>query len=274
MTRLAGGTSYPMTTAIWLPPLVRAVTTALLVLGASIAAEMAGPFWAALIASLPVSAGPAYVFLAMQHDADFVAASALGSCAANAATGLFLIAYGLVARRLAAWPSLAIAVLAWLAAALAIQHVMWTPVAALLFNLVVYIGGFKLLRAVRSRGPLPLRPIRRRWFDLPARALAVAAFVTFVVALSSVVGPKATGIAAVFPISLISLIAIVRPQIGARGSSVLVADALPPMLGFGMMLLALHLAIPHWGIAIAFVAALLITLFWSGALVLLRPRSP
>jgi len=54
---------------------------------------------------------------------------------------------------------------------------------------------------------------------------------------------------------------------------VLVADALPPMLGFGMMLLALHLAIPHWGIAIAFLTALLITLSWSGALVLLRSRN-
>ena len=261
-----------MSTAIWLPPLIRAITTALLVLSASVAAEMAGPFWGALIASLPVSAGPTYVFLAMQHGADFVAASALGSCAANAAIGLFLISYGLVAGRLAAWPSLGIAVLAWLAAAFVIQQVAWTARAALLLNLIVYVGGFKLLRALRSREPLPPRPIRRRWFDLPARALAVAAFVTFVVALSSVVGPKATGIVAVFPISLISLIAIVRPQLGERGALLLVADALPPMLGFGMMLLALHIAIPHWGIPIAFTTALLITLFWSGALVLLRPR--
>jgi hypothetical protein len=263
-----------MTTAIWLPPLIRALTTALLVLGASVAAETAAPFWGALIASLPVSAGPAYVFLAMQHGAEFVAASALGSCAANAATGLFLIVYGLVAGRLSAWPGLGIAVLAWLATALAIQQVPWTPVAAFLFNVAVYICGFKLLRAVRSSGPLLLRPIRRGWFDLAVRAGAVALFVTFVVALSSVVGPKATGIAAVFPISLISLIVIVRPQIGARGSSVLVADALPPMLGFGLMLLALHVAIPWWGIPIAFMTALLITMCWSCALVLLRPIIP
>jgi hypothetical protein len=274
MTRRAGGTAYPMSTAIWLPPLIRAITTALLVLSASVAAEIAGPFWGALIASLPVSAGPAYVFLAMQHDADFVALSALGSCAANAAIGLFLIAYGLVAGHLAALPSLGVAVFVWLAAALVIQYVAWTPLAALLVNLVVYVGGFALLGAVRSSGPLPPRPIRRRWFDLPARALAVAGFVTFVVALSAVVGPKATGIVAVFPISLISLIAVVRPQLGARGASLLVADALPPMLGFGMMLLAVHVAIPHWGIPTAFITALLITLCWSGALVLARPRRP
>src|ERR1700749_2228941 len=133
MIRPAGGGAYPVTATIWLPPLVRGLTPSLLVLSASVAAEALGPFWGALIASLPVSAGPAYVFLAMQHEADFVAASALGSCAANAAIGLFLITYGLVAARLAALPSLGIAVFVWLAAALVIQQVAWTPFAALLF---------------------------------------------------------------------------------------------------------------------------------------------
>ena len=43
------------------------------------------------------------------------------------------------------------------------------------------------------------------------------------------------------------------------------------MLGFGMMLLVLHLTIPYWGIPFAYTIALLLTLAWSGALVLLRP---
>ncbi len=212
------------------------------------------------------------MFLAMQHGADFVAASALGSGAANAATGLFLIVYGLVAGRLMPWPSLAVAILAWLTAALAIQQITWTLLTAFLVNVVVYVGGFRLLRAARSTEPMLLRPVRRRWFDLAARAGAVAGFVTLVVALSSVVGATATGIVAVFPISLISLIVIVRPQIGAPGSSVLVADALPPMLGFGVMLLVVHFGTPRWGIPTAYIAALLITICWSGALVLLNSR--
>jgi len=70
-----------------LPSLARALTTAALVVSASVAAEALGPFWGALIAALPVSAGPAYVFLAMRHGPDFIAASALASFAANASTG-------------------------------------------------------------------------------------------------------------------------------------------------------------------------------------------
>lgn len=49
----------------------RAAATAFVVVGATVAAEVAGPFWGGLIVSLPVAAGPAYVMLALQHDAAF-----------------------------------------------------------------------------------------------------------------------------------------------------------------------------------------------------------
>ena len=49
-----------LTTALlsapWVAPLVRAVTTGLIVVLASAVAEAAGPFWGALVISLPVTA--------------------------------------------------------------------------------------------------------------------------------------------------------------------------------------------------------------------------
>src|ERR1700749_1722484 len=130
MIRPAGGGAYPVTATIWLPPLVRGLTPSLLVLSASVAAEALGPFWGALIASLPVSAGPAYVFLAMQHGAEFVAASALSGFAANAATGLFLIVCGVLGGRMSLSRALGTAVFAWLAASLITRQVTWTPATA------------------------------------------------------------------------------------------------------------------------------------------------
>lgn len=260
-----------MTAMVWLPTLVRALATGLLVVSASAVAEALGPFWGALIASLPVSAGPAYVFLAMQHGADFVAASALSSFAANAATGLFLIVYGLLAARLPPWPALGIAVLAWLGGSLATRQVDWTPSAALLLNLAVYGVGFVLLDTMRHTPPAVVAARWRR-VDLAVRAGAVAAFVSLVVAVSTWVGPAATGIAAVFPISLISLLVIVRPRIGGAAASVLAANALRAMLGFGVMLLVLHLAIRPWGTPVALVIALLVSGGWSAGLLVLRRR--
>jgi hypothetical protein len=256
----------------WVPPLAKALATALLVVCASVAAEALAPLWGAVIASLPVSAGPTYVFLAMQHGAGFLAASALGSFAANAATGLFLIVYGRLAGRCGPWRSLGAAVLAWLAAILAMQSIVWTPVTASLLNLAVYGVGFARPGSGGGGGPAVTTRARRRWFDLPVRAAAVAGFVSLVVAVSTMLGPHATGIAAVFPVSLISLIVIVRPRIGGRAAAMLAASALRSMLGFGVMLLVLHLALRPWGITAAFMAALGVSCAWSAGLLVLGRR--
>ena len=272
MIHPAGGNPYPMISAAWLPALVKALATALIVVSASVLAEALGPFWGALIASLPVSAGPAYVFLSMQHNEAFVAASALSSFAANAATGLFLIAYGVSAIRLPAWRGLGAAVLTWLAGSFMVQQIPWTPPTAFLANLIVYSAGFVLLDT-KEKGNVGARSsARRRWFDLPARAVAVAAFVSLVVAASSMLGPGATGIAAVFPISLISLIVIVRPRIGAPAAALLAASALRAMLGFGMVLLTQHQAVRPWGTPAALIAAAVVSGLWSGAMLVLRTR--
>jgi hypothetical protein len=262
-----------MTATMLFPPLVRALATALLVVSASAAAEALGPFWGAMIASLPVSAGPAYVFLAMRQGPDFVAASALSSFAANAATGLFLIVYVTLAWRAPPWWSLGCAVLAWLAASVVTQQVTWTPSTALVLNLLVYGTGFLMPGAVQSAEPQPVSPVRWRWPELVARALAVAGFVTLIVGVSSILGSSATGIAAVFPVSLIGLIVIVRPRIGGAAASLLAANALRSMLGFGVMLLVLHLAIRPYGIVGSFLAALAVSVVWStGLLLFRRPR--
>jgi len=257
-----------MTAMLWLPALSKVLTTALLVISASTLAEKLGPFWGAVVASLPVSVGPAYVFLAMQHSNDFVAASALSSCAANAATGIFLTVFGTQARNAPFWRSLALAVGAWLVASAVIQQLSWTPAMGVLLNLAVYGIGFRLLKtteatAIRSRGVT-----RSRWFELLVRAIAVASFVATIIVISSIIGPTATGVAAVFPVSLISLIIILYPRAGAPASVLLAANSLRAMLGYSIMFVVLHLAVPLWGTAVALVMALLVSVAWSGGLLI------
>jgi hypothetical protein len=262
-----------ITLIAWLPALVKALLTALIVVLASALAEALGPFWGALIASLPVSAGPAYVFLAMQHDESFMAASALSSCAANASTGLFLIVYATRARRASLPGSLGAAVTVWLATIPVLRQIAWTPLTAALLNLLVYGIGFIRLRGL-TRPPVgPMSVATRRPADLPVRAVAVALLVSAVVIAGSVLGPEATGMAAVFPVSLISLIVILHRRIGAAASAVLAATALQAMFGFGLMLLVLHLAIRPWGPVLALMAALLVSVTWSGGLLALRRRA-
>jgi uncharacterized membrane protein (GlpM family) len=258
--------------ALWLPVLVKAVSTALVVVLASALAEAFGPFWGALIASLPVSAGPTYVFLAIQHDGDFLATSALSSFAANAAAGLFLVVYAKAARRLTLGQALGAAVATWLVASLLIHQIAWTAVTATLLNLSVYGPG---IRAVQLDTTTPARPgrVTGRWSDTPLRAAAVAVFVSAVVLASAMLGPAATGIAAVFPISLTSLLLIMHPRIGGPATVVFATTALRAMLGFGLAVLALHLALPAWGVTPALVVALAVSVAWSAGLLVLQTRS-
>jgi hypothetical protein len=202
----------------WLPLIVKALVTALIVMSASAVADALGPVWGAIVASLPVSAGPAYVFLAMQHGPDFVAASVLNSAAANAGTGLFLITYAVLAKRIPPWRSLAVAVALWLAICLLQQRVAWNFEKVCELNLAVYGSGLFFVNKGGTARFEPAQSSRRRWFELPLRASFVAAFVSLVVAISSVLGPTATGIAAVFPVSLISLFVILQPRLDGPSS--------------------------------------------------------
>ena len=59
--------------------IVKMAVTAGFVLAATMTAERAGPLVGGLVATLPIGAGPVYVFLALDHDAHFIAQSAVGS---------------------------------------------------------------------------------------------------------------------------------------------------------------------------------------------------
>ena len=65
---------------------LRMAITAAFVVSASVITERSGPVIGALVATLPISAGPSYVFLALDHDAAFIAEGALASLPINAAT--------------------------------------------------------------------------------------------------------------------------------------------------------------------------------------------
>src|ERR1700758_2847638 len=72
---------------------LRMAVAAAFVVTASFITERSGPAVGALIATLPISAGPAYVFLALGHDAAFVAEGALASFPINAVTMFFCLTY-------------------------------------------------------------------------------------------------------------------------------------------------------------------------------------
>src|SRR5438105_2221030 len=143
-----------------------AVTAAFVVL-ATYLAERAGAVVGAMIATLPIAAGPAYILLSLEHGPDFIAESALSSLVVNAANCVFAFVYTLLAQRRGLVLSVVPALLAWVAFASLSRALPWTTVSAVAFNAVVLGACLAIgnrLRHVR----MPL--VTMRWFDVPLRA--------------------------------------------------------------------------------------------------------
>src|SRR5579863_375543 len=109
----------------WLALAIKMAVTALFVSVATIIAERLGAVAGALVATLPVSAGPVYVFLALDHDAAFISASAVASLALNTATAIFITVYVVAAQRCSLWFSISLAIAVWLAVTLVLIPVRW-----------------------------------------------------------------------------------------------------------------------------------------------------
>ncbi|MDX2221840.1 MAG: hypothetical protein SFV21_03760 [Rhodospirillaceae bacterium] len=249
---------------------LRAVSTALVVVAATVAAERLGPFWGGLIACLPVSAGPAYVLLALDRSPDFVAGAALASLAANVATWTFLlVAAHLSLRGYSLLVALGGALIAWFALVVIIEGIDATLIVVLIGNVVAFVFADRLAPRV-SLDPARFAVRRRGWLELPARAAMVGVFVVAVVAVSDAIGPAATGIAAVFPIALSSLMVVATLRFGAKGGAVAAASAIRPLVGIALGLTVVHLAVPQWGVWAGLGAGLAATLAWPLAMIVSR----
>jgi uncharacterized membrane protein (GlpM family) len=260
-----------MSSAFLLALLLRAGVSAAVVVTATVVAEASGPFWGGLIVSLPIGAGPAYAMLALQHDSAFIAASALGSFAANAATFVFLATVALLAPRLRWGWALSGGLLAWAIGLTLIRQFDWDAPAAMLLNVVVVLICLAITRPVgHETGTPPIRPIRRHWFELPARAALVGLMVGSVVTLSRTLGPSLTGMAAVFPVAFTSFTFLVLPRVGGVVGAAIMVSAIRAMPGFALSLLTLSLIAQPLGVAVALVVALLPSLAWSALLMIER----
>lgn len=252
-----------------LPLVLKMAVTAAFVVTASLIAERSGPLIGAMVSTLPIGSGPAYIFLALDHDTHFIAVSTVSSLAVHAASGIFGMVYVVLAQKRSLTVSLGGALVAWFFCALAIRRIEWTIVTALLLNAVVYSACISLAR-LYLHVKMPI--ITRRWFDVPLRALLVTALVATVIELSANVGPALTGLLAVFPIVIASLMLIMHTRIGGPANAALIANTMWGLVGFAGSIVTLHLTVEPLGAPLGLTAALIVSLGANLTIWLVRRR--
>jgi hypothetical protein len=240
--------------------IVKMAITAGFVLAATVTAERAGPLVGGLVATLPIGAGPVYVFLALDHDAHFIAQGAVASLAINAVNVIFATVYVLLAQQRSLLVSLAVGLAVWAALALLIHWLHWTVVTALAMNIMVLGVCLWLVRPLRH---VTMPPLRTRWYDLAMRAALVAILVGVTVGLSFRIGPGGSGVLAVFPVVLISIMLILHRRVGGKPAAAVLANAPLGLVGFAFACAVLHFSAEPLGVPLALTLALATSIGWS-----------
>ena len=249
--------------------IVKMTVTAAFVLAATVTAERVGPLIGGLVATLPISAGPVYIFLALDHDAHFIAQSALGSLVTNAYNIVFAFSYAVLAQRCSLLVSFGAAFGIWVALIWVGGFVSWTLVSAVVLNMVV-VAVLLWLSAPLRHAPMPRVETRR--YDLLLRATMVALLVGVVVTLSFRIGPTASGNLAVFPIVLSSIMIILHHRVGGPATAAVMANAIIGLGGFAIAVLVLGLSAEPFGSALALALALSVSLAANLTIYIVRRR--
>jgi hypothetical protein len=250
--------------------IVKMAVTAAFLLAATITAERAGPLVGGLVATLPISAGPVYVFLALDHDAQFISQAALGSLGTNVINVVFAVTYTLLAQKKSLAVSISGAYLVWLVLSYFFGGAHWPLALALTVNAAVIGLSMWIVHPFRHVRVLAVQP---RWYDLLVRAGMVAALVGVVVTLSFTIGPSLSGSLAVFPIVLTSLMIILHRRIGGPATAAVMANTIVGFGGFTIALIALHLAAEPLGSPLALTLALAVSISCNMALYFVRKHA-
>jgi hypothetical protein len=229
--------------------------TPILIGGASYAGRRWGEGVGGWLVGLPLTSAPVAFFLALDHDAGFVAAYARGAFLGVIAEALFCVGYASLARR--PWPlGVAAGTLAFAGATVLSGSVTLASSALFLAANAALALAIALLpplgQAVASRPP--------GRFDIPARMLVSTLLVLALTEAAPTLGARLAAILASYPIFASTLAVFAHRSQGAGGAISVLRGLLFGLFGYTGFYLALGLAIEPAGLAPAFIAAILVNL--------------
>jgi hypothetical protein len=252
--------------SFWLSLLMKMSASALIVVTASLVVERMGPLVGSLLATLPLSAGPNFVYLAIEHGAAFLAETARIGLQVNIGTAPFVLVYAFAATRWNVFVSLFAGYLAW-GATLAVTRQIDPGIgAAIVANVAAYALCMLLGRRF-LKGPLPVAA-PRRWWDLPLRVATVMGLVAAVVISGRLLGPAVTGIVAILPVVFTSLALILHPRLGGPATARVLVTGYPGLLGFGMAVATVSVTAIPFGSVYALTAGLAVAVIWNATILL------
>jgi hypothetical protein len=248
--------------------LLKLTLTPLLVGGATLAARRWGPAIGGWIVSLPLTSGPILFFLALDHGPEFAAEATTGTLLGLGAICGFSVGYLLASRR-GPLRAFAAASAGFVLVAVAVQPITGAPFGLLAVLVVVAIAG--VLRLLPASAGARVTRQHPAW-DLPARVIVGTALVVGLTAIAPYLGPVTSGLVATFPVYVSVLAVFEHLHAGRLAALGVLRGVLVGLFGTVAFYVVVHALLVPAGIAVAFAAAIVVTLA-IGAVALRRVRA-
>lgn len=244
--------------------LTKLIATAVVVIGVSVAVGKLGPRLGGIMAGTPIILGPGYFFMLRDWPPGFVEEAALATLHALIATLLFSISFVLMAGRLGAGGSLAVATLCWIPSAWLFSFMPGG------ITVAVLVYGLVLLGAEVIKRTLALDQARvvaaSGWFDLVLRGLLAGVLVAIATTVAARSGPMLSGMLVGFPVGLFTIGWALYDRYGARVARATVAAAQQGMLSLVAFAVVTALLVGHVPPMMTFLLSLLASIGVSATL--------
>lgn len=194
--------------------LVKWLSTALIVIGVSVAVVRLGPKLGGVLAGTPIVLAPGYFFMLREQSSTFVADAALGTLHAMLATLAFCLGYVLLAARGGAFFSGVLSALLWLPAATLAALMPGGLWLAILAFLSVHYFVIRFTRGLGISRSTP--PVAPRWGDLLLRGALAGTIVCVATVVLDDIDPVLSGIALSFPIGMLTIALTLHQRHGAE----------------------------------------------------------
>ena len=231
--------------------LLKLILAPSLVGAASLAGRRWGPTVSGWLVGLPLTSAPIAFLLALSHGTDFAASAALGTLSGATAEVIFCLSYGWLALRFD-WPiALVFGSVAFAASAFALEHLTVPLLPLFLMQVAALLLGLRLM----PRGSDDVCDVTAPRWDMPMRMAMAAAFVLFVTGIAPVIGPRMTGLLAIFPLYTSILTVFAQHQHGPRAAVSVLRGLIFGLFAFAGFYVVLAALIQRAGIGAAFAAA-------------------
>jgi hypothetical protein len=240
------------------------------------AASLAGRRWGqgvgGWLIALPLTSGPIVFFLALNQGTAFAHNAALGCLAGAIAQILFCLVYGRLALR-SRWPlALLGSSLIFTLATFVLQYLILTLIPLFLLVIMTIILGLYLLPD-HSKNPPVIADELPGW-DIPARMIVVTAVVLLLTGIAPRVGPRLTGLLALFPLYGATMACFAHRLQGSAAAVGMLRGLLFGLFAFAGFFLVLAALMERTNIALSFTAAIFTALIIQAVSLWIIRRKP